>query len=39
MSQASTIDEWRNDQWERLKDFIPGEGKGKRGLGSDNAVS
>jgi transposase len=36
MSQTLTIDELRDDQWERLKDFIPGGSKGKRGPRSDN---
>jgi len=29
-------DELRDDQWERLKDLVPGGGKGKRGPRTDN---
>lgn len=29
-------DELRDDQWERLKDFVPGGRRGKRGPRSDN---
>jgi transposase len=29
-------DELREDQWERLKDFVPGGRRGKRGPRSDN---
>jgi transposase len=36
MSRTSTIDELRDDQWERLKDFFPGGSKGKRGPRSNN---
>jgi transposase len=36
MSRISTIDELRDDLWERLKEFIPGGSKGKRGPRTDN---
>jgi transposase len=36
MTRTSTIDELHDDQWERLKDFIPGGCKGKRGPRSQN---
>jgi len=31
-------DELRDDQWERLKDFVPGGRKGKRGPRSNNRL-
>lgn len=36
MSQTSSIDELRDDQWEKLEPFIPGGRKGKRGPRSNN---
>src|SRR5215475_3022136 len=33
---AVDCDALRDDQWERLKDFVPGGRKGKRGPRSDN---
>jgi transposase len=36
VSQTSSIDELRDDQWEKLEPFIPGGRKGKRGPRSNN---
>ena len=33
-----TCDELRDDQWERLKEFVPGGRKGKRGPRSNNRL-
>jgi len=38
MSGTLTIDELRDDQWEKLEDFIPGGRKGKRGPRSNNRL-
>ncbi|MDQ0504155.1 hypothetical protein QOZ94_000929 [Xanthobacter agilis] len=32
-------DALRDDQWERIKSFVPGGTKGKRGPRTDNQVS
>ena len=36
MSQSDNPDLLRDDQWDRIKDFVPGGRKGKRGPRSDN---
>jgi transposase len=33
-----TLDALRDDQWERLKDFVPGGRKGKRGPRTNNRL-
>jgi transposase len=33
-----TCDALRDDHWERLKDFVPGDQKGKRGPRTDNRL-
>jgi transposase len=35
---SQDIDELRDDQWERLRDFVPGGRKGKRGPRSDGRL-
>lgn len=35
---SQNIDELRDDQWERLRDFVPGGRKGKRGPRSDGRL-
>jgi hypothetical protein len=35
---AQDVDALRDDQWDRLRPFVPGGGKGKRGPRSNNRL-